>query len=151
MTTPSLGAISSIDTFDKLYMNLSQCCVDYFAQSSRVRTAAKVVYNMGLLYFERGNYPQAIKYFKRSAKVYGKEGWSTLEYPVREIIFECQQRLGLLQDTAETCLHLMSPDGPAASDGTFMQCFACLLSFSPVRDVLLRGPSLPSCYKLMAL
>ena len=68
-------AMASIDTYDKLYMNLSQCCVDYFMQSNRVRTAARVVYNMGLLYFDRGNYQQAVKYFKRAAKVYGKEGW----------------------------------------------------------------------------
>ncbi|OAD74957.1 hypothetical protein PHYBLDRAFT_186589, partial [Phycomyces blakesleeanus NRRL 1555(-)] len=74
-----LEAISSVESFDKMYMALSTRATKGYIISNRSKAALSVHGDIAALKYVRGKYEEAVEIFEPMIKQFGREDWGSIE------------------------------------------------------------------------
>ncbi|XP_010903475.2 trafficking protein particle complex subunit 10 isoform X2 [Esox lucius] len=160
-------ALSSVEAFEKHYLELSHAAVEMYRAIGRMRSARLVGKSLAEFYMRKGDPERAEGFLEESLRLYVAEGWSLQVTHTRKQMAECQKLLRQTDDYLQTsallagdanlnqeerthfCQEILSfasqPPGP--SDQTValsMAAFAQLrqLQFSPPGAVVHVGAAL---------
>ncbi|XP_030626618.1 trafficking protein particle complex subunit 10 [Chanos chanos] len=101
-------ALSSVETFEKHYLELSHAAMEMYSAIGRLRSARLVGKSLAEFYMRKGDPQSAENFLQDSLKSYVAEGWSLPVTHTRKQIAECQKRLQKTEDYLQTSALLAS-------------------------------------------
>ncbi|XP_038870385.1 trafficking protein particle complex subunit 10-like [Salvelinus namaycush] len=93
-------ALSSVEAFERHYLELSHAAVEMYRAIGRMRSAGLVGKSLAEFYMRKGDPEQAESFLQNALRSYVSEGWSLLVTHTRKQMAECQK----LQGKTETYL-----------------------------------------------
>ncbi|XP_055727525.1 trafficking protein particle complex subunit 10-like [Salvelinus fontinalis] len=93
-------ALSSVEAFERHYLELSHAAVEMYRAIGRMRSAGLVGKSLAEFYMRKGDPEQAESFLQNALRSYLSEGWSLLVTHTRKQMAECQK----LQGKTETYL-----------------------------------------------
>ncbi|CAL8320772.1 unnamed protein product [Merluccius merluccius] len=96
-------ALSSVEAFERHYLELSHAAMEMYKDISRLRSARLVGKSLAEFYMRKGDPERAEVYLQDALKSYVSEGWSLPVTNTRKNIAECQKLLGRTEDYLQTC------------------------------------------------
>ncbi|KAJ7527532.1 hypothetical protein O6H91_16G059700 [Diphasiastrum complanatum] len=103
-------ALSSVEGFEELYLELTRAAADNYHRSWRKRHGVVLDGEVAAVYFRHGNYDSAAKLYEKVCALYAGERWHALLAEVLPQLVECQKQLGDLSGYLTSCIKLLSLD-----------------------------------------
>ncbi|XP_048834337.1 trafficking protein particle complex subunit 10 isoform X2 [Brienomyrus brachyistius] len=166
-------ALSSVESFEKHYLELSHTAMDMYRTIGRTRSARLMGKSLAEFYMRKGDPKRAESFLQDSVKSYLSEGWALPVAHTRKQMAECQKLLGQTEDYLQTsallasdshltdserkhfCQEILSFAGQSAGHKVIlnMSSFAQLrqLQFRPAAAVVHVGASLQLELRLRSL
>uniref|UniRef100_A0A672Y8J2 Trafficking protein particle complex 10 n=1 Tax=Sphaeramia orbicularis TaxID=375764 RepID=A0A672Y8J2_9TELE len=95
-------ALSSVEAFERHYLELSHAAMEMYRAISRMRSARLVGKSLAEFYMRKGDPERAEAFLQEALKSYVSEGWSLPVTHTRKQIAECQKLLGRTEDYLQT-------------------------------------------------
>ncbi|XP_029433678.1 trafficking protein particle complex subunit 10 isoform X2 [Rhinatrema bivittatum] len=94
-------ALSSVESFEKHYLDLSHATIEMYTSIGRIRSTKLVGKDLAEFYMKKD--PQkAEKYLQEALKIYLAEGWALPITHTRKQLAECQKQLGQTENYLQT-------------------------------------------------
>uniref|UniRef100_A0A8C0J097 Trafficking protein particle complex subunit 10 n=1 Tax=Chelonoidis abingdonii TaxID=106734 RepID=A0A8C0J097_CHEAB len=103
-------ALSSVEAFEKHYLDLSHATIEMYTNIGRIRSAKLVGKDLAEFYMRKKSPQKAEVYLQRALKTYLAEGWALLIMHTRKQLAECQKHLGQIENYLQTSSLLASDD-----------------------------------------
>ncbi|KAL6468804.1 hypothetical protein MHYP_G00223280 [Metynnis hypsauchen] len=101
-------ALSSVEAFEKHYLELSHAALEMYRAIGRMRSARLVGKSLAEFYMRKGDPQTAQTFLLDSLKSYTAEGWSLPVTHTRKQIAQCQKQLQQTEDYLQTSALLAS-------------------------------------------
>ncbi|XP_055500202.1 trafficking protein particle complex subunit 10 [Leucoraja erinacea] len=101
-------ALSSVEAFEKHYLELSYMAMEMYKTIGRVRSAQLLGKELADFYMRKGEPEKAESYLQEALRTYLSEGWALLIAHTRKQLAECQKRLQQTQNYLQTSSLLAS-------------------------------------------
>uniref|UniRef100_A0A8B9YCB8 Trafficking protein particle complex subunit 10 n=1 Tax=Bos mutus grunniens TaxID=30521 RepID=A0A8B9YCB8_BOSMU len=101
-------ALSSVEAFEKHYLDLSHATIEMFTSIGRIRSAKLVGKDLAEFYMRKKSPQKAEMYLQGALKNYLAEGWALPITHTRKQLAECQKRLGQIENYLQTSSLLAS-------------------------------------------
>ncbi|XP_018595482.1 trafficking protein particle complex subunit 10 isoform X2 [Scleropages formosus] len=101
-------ALSSVEAFEKHYLELSHAAMEMYRAIGRMRSARLVGKSLAEFYMRKGDPQRAEAFLQESLKSYLAEGWALPVAHTRKQIAECQKQLGQTDEYLQTSALLAS-------------------------------------------
>ncbi|XP_060741347.1 trafficking protein particle complex subunit 10 [Tachysurus vachellii] len=101
-------ALSSVESFEKHYLELSHAALEMYRAIGRLRSARLVGKSLAEFYMRKGDAQTAKTFLQDSLKSYTAEAWSLPLTHTRKQIAECQKQLQQTEDYLQTSALLAS-------------------------------------------
>ncbi|MBN3304545.1 TPC10 protein, partial [Amia calva] len=101
-------ALSSVEAFEKHYLELSHTAMEMYKTIDRLRSARLVGKSLAEFYMRKGDPQKADTFLQDSLKTYLAEGWTLPVTHTRKQIAECQKQLGQTENYLQTSSLLAS-------------------------------------------
>uniref|UniRef100_A0A3Q2PJL2 Trafficking protein particle complex subunit 10 n=1 Tax=Fundulus heteroclitus TaxID=8078 RepID=A0A3Q2PJL2_FUNHE len=108
-------ALSSVEAFEKHYLELSHAAMEMYQAIGRLRSARLVGKSLAEFYMAKGDPERAETFLQEALKSYVSEGWSLPVTHTRRQIAECQKLLGRTEDYLQTSA-LLAGDGNLSTE-----------------------------------
>uniref|UniRef100_A0A674BVW5 Trafficking protein particle complex subunit 10 n=1 Tax=Salmo trutta TaxID=8032 RepID=A0A674BVW5_SALTR len=95
-------ALSSVEAFERHYLELSHAAVEMYRAIGRMRSARLVGKSLAEFYMRKGNPEQAESFLQNALRSYVSEGWSLPVTHTRKQMAECQKLLGKTENYLQT-------------------------------------------------
>ncbi|XP_072900857.1 trafficking protein particle complex subunit 10 isoform X1 [Hemitrygon akajei] len=95
-------ALSSVEAFEKHYLDLSYAAMEMYKTIGRVRSAQLLGKDLADFYMRKGEPEKAESYLQEALKTYLSEGWSLLIAHTRKQLADCQKRLQQTENYLQT-------------------------------------------------
>ncbi|TMS06170.1 hypothetical protein E3U43_015929 [Larimichthys crocea] len=95
-------ALSSVEAFERHYLELSHAAMEMYRAISRLRSARLVGKSLAEFYMRKGDPERAETFLQEALKSYVSEGWSLPVTHTRKQIAECQKLLSRTEDYLQT-------------------------------------------------
>ncbi|XP_069745228.1 trafficking protein particle complex subunit 10 isoform X2 [Narcine bancroftii] len=95
-------ALSSVEAFEKHYLDLSDAAIDMFKTIGRFRSAQLLGKDLADFYMQKGEPEKAEGYLQEALSTYLSEGWPLLIAHTRKQLAECQNRLQQTENYLQT-------------------------------------------------
>ncbi|XP_038059010.1 trafficking protein particle complex subunit 10-like isoform X2 [Patiria miniata] len=96
-------ALSSSDSFQKHYLELSELAMGTFKHIKRMRSARLIGKDLATFYMKKGEWTKAETFLIDAVRIYEKEGWHLPVTNTRRQIATCQKELGNKHKYLKTC------------------------------------------------
>lgn len=103
-------ALSSVEAFEKHYLDLSHATIEMYTNIGRIRSAKLVGKDLAEFYMRKKGPQKAEVYLQGALKTYLAEGWALLITHTRKQLAECQKHLGQIENYLQTSSLLASDD-----------------------------------------
>uniref|UniRef100_A0A452GXB2 Uncharacterized protein n=1 Tax=Gopherus agassizii TaxID=38772 RepID=A0A452GXB2_9SAUR len=103
-------ALSSVEAFEKHYLDLSHATIEMYTNIGRIRSAKLVGKDLAEFYMRKKGPQKAEVYLQEALKTYLAEGWALLITHTRKQLAECQKHLGQIEKYLQTSSLLASDD-----------------------------------------
>ncbi|XP_006137949.1 trafficking protein particle complex subunit 10 [Pelodiscus sinensis] len=103
-------ALSSVEAFEKHYLDLSHATIEMYTNIGRIRSAKLVGKDLAEFYMRKKGPQKAEVYLQGALKTYVAEGWALLITHTRKQLAECQKHLGQIENYLQTSSLLASDD-----------------------------------------
>ncbi|XP_059777671.1 trafficking protein particle complex subunit 10 isoform X3 [Balaenoptera ricei] len=101
-------ALSSVEAFEKHYLDLSHATIEMYTSIGRIRSAKFVGKDLAEFYMRKKSPQKAEIYLQGALKNYLAEGWALPITHTRKQLAECQKRLGQIENYLQTSSLLAS-------------------------------------------
>nr|XP_012634525.1 trafficking protein particle complex subunit 10 isoform X2 [Microcebus murinus]XP_012634526.1 trafficking protein particle complex subunit 10 isoform X2 [Microcebus murinus] len=101
-------ALSSVEAFEKHYLELSHATIEMYTSIGRVRSAKFVGKDLAEFYMRKKSPQKAEIYLQGALKNYLSEGWALPITHTRKQLAECQKHLGQIENYLQTSSLLAS-------------------------------------------
>ncbi|KAM7132592.1 trafficking protein particle complex subunit 10 isoform 4-T5 [Molossus nigricans] len=101
-------ALSSVEAFEKHYLDLSHATIEMYTSIGRVRSAKFVGKDLAEFYMRKKSPQKAEIYLQGALKNYLAEGWALPITHTRKQLAECQKHLGQIENYLQTSSLLAS-------------------------------------------
>lgn len=101
-------ALSSKDSFQKIYLELLEQAMGTFKHIGRYRCARLITKDLALFYMRMGHPEKAENYLSEAVKSYHQEGWSQLSEGTRLDLARCQDKLKIKHKFLQTAVYIVS-------------------------------------------
>uniref|UniRef100_A0A8B9Q831 Trafficking protein particle complex subunit 10 n=1 Tax=Apteryx owenii TaxID=8824 RepID=A0A8B9Q831_APTOW len=101
-------ALSSVEAFEKHYLDLSHATIEMYTNIGRIRSAKLVGKDLAEFYMRKKGPQKAEVYLQGALKTYLAEGWALLVTHTRKQLAECQKQLGQIENYLQTSSLLAS-------------------------------------------
>ncbi|XP_073732490.1 trafficking protein particle complex subunit 10 isoform X3 [Misgurnus anguillicaudatus] len=101
-------ALSSVEAFEKHYLELSHAAMEMYRAIGRLRSARLVGKSLAEFYMRKGDPQSAEMFLQESLKSYVSENWSLPITHTRKQIAECQKQLQKMEEYLQTSALLAS-------------------------------------------
>ncbi|XP_010217051.1 PREDICTED: trafficking protein particle complex subunit 10 [Tinamus guttatus] len=101
-------ALSSVEAFEKHYLDLSHATIEMYTNIGRIRSAKLVGKDLAEFYMRKKSPQKAEVYLQGALKTYLAEGWALLVTHTRKQLAECQKQLGQIENYLQTSSLLAS-------------------------------------------
>lgn len=95
-------ALSSVEAFEKHYLDLSHATIEMYTSIGRVRSAKFVGKDLAEFYMRKKSPQKAESYLQGALKNYLAEGWALPITHTRKQLAECQKHLGQIENYLQT-------------------------------------------------
>uniref|UniRef100_A0A8D0L304 Trafficking protein particle complex subunit 10 n=1 Tax=Sphenodon punctatus TaxID=8508 RepID=A0A8D0L304_SPHPU len=95
-------ALSSVEAFEKHYLELSHATIEMYTNIGRIRSAKLVGKDLAEFYMRKKDPQKAEVYLQGALKTYLAEGWALLITHTRKQLAECQKHLGQIENYLQT-------------------------------------------------
>ncbi|KAI1899189.1 hypothetical protein AGOR_G00059140 [Albula goreensis] len=95
-------ALSSVETFEKHYLELSHAAMDMYRAIGRLRSARLLGKSLAEFYMRKGDPQRAEGFLQDSLRCYVQEGWALPVTHTRKQLAECQKQLGQTEEYLQT-------------------------------------------------
>ncbi|XP_038657237.1 trafficking protein particle complex subunit 10 [Scyliorhinus canicula] len=95
-------ALSSVETFEKHYLDLSHTAIEMYKTIGQVRSSQLLGKDLADFYMKKGQPQEAEMYLQEALKTYQAEGWPLLIAHTRKQLAECQKQLQQTQNYLQT-------------------------------------------------
>ncbi|XP_061483502.1 trafficking protein particle complex subunit 10 isoform X2 [Rhineura floridana] len=95
-------ALSSVEAFEKHYLDLSHATIEMYKNIGRTRSAKLVGKDLAEFYMKKKSPQKAEVYLQGALKTYLAEGWALLITHTRKQLAECQKHLGQVENYLQT-------------------------------------------------
>ncbi|KAK9402061.1 hypothetical protein NXF25_010417 [Crotalus adamanteus] len=95
-------ALSSVEAFEKHYLDLSHATIEMYKNIGRNRSAKLVGKDLAEFYMKKKSPQKAEVYLQGALKTYLAEGWTLLITHTRKQLAECQKHLGQTENYLQT-------------------------------------------------
>uniref|UniRef100_A0A8C3VHM3 Trafficking protein particle complex subunit 10 n=1 Tax=Catharus ustulatus TaxID=91951 RepID=A0A8C3VHM3_CATUS len=95
-------ALSSVEAFEKHYLDLSHATIEMYTNIGRIRSAKLVGKDLAEFYMRKKGPQKAEVYLQGALKTYLAEGWALLVTHTRKQLAECQKQLGQIENYLQT-------------------------------------------------
>ncbi|XP_069491778.1 trafficking protein particle complex subunit 10 [Ambystoma mexicanum] len=95
-------ALSSVDAFEKHYLDLSHATIEMYTSIGRMRSARLVGKDLAEFYMRKKGPEKAEPYLQGALKTYLAEGWALPITHTRKQLAECQKQLGQTESYLQT-------------------------------------------------
>ncbi|XP_036898967.1 trafficking protein particle complex subunit 10 isoform X2 [Sturnira hondurensis] len=134
-------ALSSVEAFEKHYLDLSHATIGMYTSIGRIRSAKLVGKDLAEFYMRKKSPQKAESYLQGALKNYLAEGWALPITHTRKQLAECQKHLGQIENYLQTSSLLASDHHLTEEERTYF-CqeilnFASRQTDSPGRKVVL--------------
>ncbi|KAG7467283.1 hypothetical protein MATL_G00151720 [Megalops atlanticus] len=126
-------ALSSVEAFEKHYLELSHAAMGMYKTIGRMRSARLVGKSLAEFYMRKGDPQKAEGFLQDSLKSYMSEGWSLPITHTRKQIAECQKQLNQTEDYLQTSA-LLASDANLTDEERKRFCQEILTFASQMRD-----------------
>uniref|UniRef100_A0A7I4FIM0 Trafficking protein particle complex subunit 11 domain-containing protein n=1 Tax=Physcomitrium patens TaxID=3218 RepID=A0A7I4FIM0_PHYPA len=103
-------ALSSVEGFEDLFLDLTRSAADNFHRSWRKRHGLVLDGEVAAVHYRRGALDAAAKLYEKVCALYGSEGWHALLVQVLPRLSECQKKLSDWAGYLSSCIKLLSLD-----------------------------------------
>ncbi|XP_021567438.1 trafficking protein particle complex subunit 10 [Carlito syrichta] len=101
-------ALSSVEAFEKHYLDLSHATIEMYTSIGRIRSAKFVGKDLAEFYMRKKSPQKAETYLQGALKNYLAEGWALPITHTRKQLAECQKHLGQMENYLQTSSLLAS-------------------------------------------
>ncbi|XP_037686691.1 trafficking protein particle complex subunit 10 [Choloepus didactylus] len=101
-------ALSSVEAFEKHYLDLSHATIEMYTSIGRIRSAKFVGKDLAEFYMRKKSPQKAEVYLQGALKTYLAEGWALPITHTRKQLAECQKHLGQMENYLQTSSLLAS-------------------------------------------
>ncbi|XP_062963715.1 trafficking protein particle complex subunit 10 isoform X2 [Cynocephalus volans] len=101
-------ALSSVEAFEKHYLDLSHATIEMYTSIGRIRSAKFVGKDLAEFYMRKKSPQKAEIYLQGALKTYLAEGWALPITHTRKQLAECQKHLGQTENYLQTSSLLAS-------------------------------------------
>ncbi|XP_027624458.1 trafficking protein particle complex subunit 10 isoform X2 [Tupaia chinensis] len=101
-------ALSSVEAFEKHYLDLSHATIEMYTSIGRIRSAKFVGKDLAEFYMRKKSPQKAESYLQGALKTYLAEGWALPITHTRKQLAECQKHLGQVENYLQTSSLLAS-------------------------------------------
>ncbi|XP_010634758.1 trafficking protein particle complex subunit 10 isoform X2 [Fukomys damarensis] len=101
-------ALSSVEAFEKHYLDLSHATIEMYTSIGRIRSAKFVGKDLAEFYMRKRSPQKAESYLQGALKNYLAEGWALPVTHTRKQLAECQKHLGQVENYLQTSSLLAS-------------------------------------------
>ncbi|XP_059542563.1 trafficking protein particle complex subunit 10 isoform X1 [Myotis daubentonii] len=101
-------ALSSVEAFEKHYLDLSHATIEMYTSIGRIRSAKFVGKDLAEFYMKKKSPQKAEAYLQGALKNYLAEGWALPITHTRKQLAECQKHLGQVENYLQTSSLLAS-------------------------------------------
>ncbi|XP_066226153.1 trafficking protein particle complex subunit 10 isoform X2 [Saccopteryx leptura] len=101
-------ALSSVEAFEKHYLDLSHATIEMYTSIGRIRSAKFVGKDLAEFYMRKKSPQKAETYLQGALKNYLAEGWALPITHTRKQLAECQKHLGQIENYLQTSSLLAS-------------------------------------------
>uniref|UniRef100_A0A8I6GJ45 Trafficking protein particle complex subunit 10 n=1 Tax=Rattus norvegicus TaxID=10116 RepID=A0A8I6GJ45_RAT len=101
-------ALSSVEAFEKHYLDLSHATIEMYTSIGRIRSAKLVGKDLAEFYMRKRSPQKAEMYLQGALKNYMAEGWALPVTHTRKQLAECQKHLGQMENYLQTSSLLAS-------------------------------------------
>ncbi|XP_076975245.1 trafficking protein particle complex subunit 10 isoform X2 [Tamandua tetradactyla] len=101
-------ALSSVEAFEKHYLDLSHATIEMYTSIGRIRSAKFVGKDLAEFYMRKKSPQKAEVYLQGALKTYLAEGWALPLTHTRKQLAECQKHLGQTENYLQTSSLLAS-------------------------------------------
>ncbi|XP_063080667.1 trafficking protein particle complex subunit 10 isoform X4 [Cavia porcellus] len=101
-------ALSSVEAFEKHYLDLSQATIEMYTSIGRTRSARLVGKDLAEFHMRKRSPQKAESYLQGALKSYLAEGWALPVTHTRKQLAECQKHLGQVENYLQTSSLLAS-------------------------------------------
>lgn len=101
-------ALSSVEAFEKHYLDLSHATIEMYTSIGRIRSAKLVGKDLAEFYMRKRSPQKAEMYLQGALKNYLAEGWALPVTHTRKQLAECQKHLGQMENYLQTSSLLAS-------------------------------------------
>ncbi|XP_057552518.1 trafficking protein particle complex subunit 10 isoform X7 [Hippopotamus amphibius kiboko] len=95
-------ALSSVEAFEKHYLDLSHATIEMYTSIGRIRSAKFVGKDLAEFYMRKKSPQKAEVYLQGALKNYLAEGWALPLTHTRKQLAECQKHLGQIENYLQT-------------------------------------------------
>ncbi|XP_030059623.1 trafficking protein particle complex subunit 10 isoform X2 [Microcaecilia unicolor] len=95
-------ALSSVEAFEKHYLDLSHSTIEMYTSIGRIRSAKLVGKDLAEFYMRKKDPQKAETYLQEALKTYLVEGWALPIAHTRKQLAECQKQLGQTENYLQT-------------------------------------------------
>lgn len=95
-------ALSSVEAFEKHYLELSHATIEMYTSIGRMRSTRLVGKDLAEFYMRKKGPQKAEAYLQGALKTYLAEGWALLITHTRKQLAECQKQLGQTENYLQT-------------------------------------------------
>ncbi|XP_004594143.2 trafficking protein particle complex subunit 10 isoform X1 [Ochotona princeps] len=103
-------ALSSVEAFEKHYLDLSHATIEMYTSIGRIRSAKLVGKDLAEFYMRKKSPQKAEPYLQGALKNYLAEGWALPVTHTRKQLAECQKHLGQVENYLQSS-SLLASDG----------------------------------------
>nr|XP_033797584.1 trafficking protein particle complex subunit 10 isoform X3 [Geotrypetes seraphini] len=93
-------ALSSVEAFEKHYLDLSHATIEMYTSIGRIRSAQLIGKDLAEFYMRKKDPQKAETYLQEALKTYLVEGWALPIAHTRKQLAECQKQLGQTEKNA---------------------------------------------------
>ncbi|XP_028656367.1 trafficking protein particle complex subunit 10 isoform X1 [Erpetoichthys calabaricus] len=101
-------ALSSVETFEKHYLQQSCAAMEMYKTIGRLRSARLIGKSLAEFYMRKGDPQKAETFLQDALKIYLAEGWALPVTHTRKQLAECQKQLGQTENYLQTSSLLAS-------------------------------------------
>ncbi|XP_067849510.1 trafficking protein particle complex subunit 10 [Heptranchias perlo] len=103
-------ALSSVEAFEKHYLDLSHAAIEMYKTIGRIRSAQLLGKDLADFYMRKGEPQKAETYLQEALRTYLTEGWALPIAHTRKQLAECQNRLHQTENYLQTSSLLAGDD-----------------------------------------
>ncbi|XP_023571664.1 trafficking protein particle complex subunit 10 isoform X2 [Octodon degus] len=112
-------ALSSVEAFEKHYLDLSHTTIEMYTSIGRIRSARFIGKDLAEFYMRKRSPQKAESYLQGALKNYLAEGWALPVTHTRKQLAECQKHLGQVENYLQTSSLLASDHHLSQEERTY--------------------------------